>query len=63
MTLNLFKTFTLTWWQAAFFKIGMLTLGIAIGTSWPGLFSGYLPILLTVAVITLATVSYAWLKQ
>ena len=63
MTFNLFKTFTMTWWQTACFKAGMLALGIAIGTSWPDLFSGYLLVLLTVAVISLAAVSYAWLKQ
>ena len=30
--MNIFKTFTLKWWQTAFFKWGMLALGIAIGT-------------------------------
>ena len=29
--MNLFKTFTLTWWQAGIFKVGLLALGIAVG--------------------------------
>jgi hypothetical protein len=61
--MNIFKTFTLKWWQTAFFKWGMLALGIAIGTYWHNLFSGYLFILIIVAVVSLAYVTYVWWKQ
>jgi hypothetical protein len=61
--MNLFKTFSLMWWQAALFKLGLLALGIAIGTYWSAIFSGYLPILLVVAAISLAYVTYVWAKQ
>jgi hypothetical protein len=32
--MNLFKTFTLTWWQAGSFKLGMWASGIAVGAHW-----------------------------
>jgi len=61
--MNPFKTFTLRWWQAGVFKWGMLALGIAIGAYWHDFFSGYLLILLAVAVVCLAYVTCVWWKQ
>lgn len=39
--MNIFKTFTLKWWQAGVFKVGMLALGISIGAYWHDVFGGY----------------------
>jgi len=61
--MNLFKTFTLKWWQAVFFKWGLLALGIAIGTYWHDFFGDYLPILIGMAVPTLTYVSFVWWRQ
>jgi hypothetical protein len=61
--MNLFKTFTLTWWQASIFKIGMLAVGLAIGARWHGFFGGYLTALIALSVVTLGYVTYAWAKQ
>ena len=61
--MNIFKTFTLKWWQAGFFKLGMLALGIAIGTYWRDVFGAYLLILIIVAVVSLAYITYVWWKQ
>jgi hypothetical protein len=61
--MNVFKTFTLKWWEGACFKWGAFALGIAVGTYWHGAFAGLLPLLLGVAVITLAYVTYIWWKQ
>ena len=61
--MNLFKTFRLNWWQAAFFKSGMLALGIVIGAHWHSLLSDYLPVLILVAAVSLTYVTYVWAKQ
>jgi hypothetical protein len=61
--MNPFKTFTLTWWQAGFFKAGLLALGLAIGAHWSDFFGGYLVVLIIVAVVCLAYITYAWAKQ
>jgi len=63
MNLNPFKTFTLTWWQAGFFKAGLLALGIAAGAYWSDFFGGYYAVLIIVAVIGLAYATYAWARQ
>ena len=61
--MNMFKTFTLNWWQTGLFKMGMLALGIAIGAYWHNFFGGYLFIPLFVAVVSLAYVTCVWWKQ
>ena len=61
--LNLFKTFSLKWWHAGIFKVGMLATGIAVGAYWHEIFGGYLQELIVVAVVSLAYVSYVWWDQ
>jgi hypothetical protein len=61
--MNLFKTFSLTWWQAGFFKLGLLALGIAVGACWPSVFAGLLPVLLAIAAVSLLYILYVWWKQ
>ena len=61
--MNLFKTFSLTWRQAAFFKVGLLGLGIVIGTYCHELFASYLLPILAIAAVSIAYVSYVWWKQ
>ncbi len=61
--MNPFKTFTLTWWQAAAWKIGMGALGIVVGAYWHELFGGFLGPMLALAAVCLAYVTYVWWKQ
>jgi hypothetical protein len=39
--MNILKDFTLKWWQAGIFKIAMLSIGIAIGSTRPESFKGW----------------------
>lgn len=61
--MNIFKTFTLTWWEGACFKWGIFLLGIAAGAYWHAVFTGFLPLLFVVAAILLAYVTYVWWRQ
>jgi hypothetical protein len=61
--MNLFKTFTLKWWQGALFKWGVLAAGMAIGTYWSGFLADYLLVLLIFAFVSLAYITYVWSKQ
>ena len=61
--MNLFKTFSLTWWQAGFFKAGLLATGIVIGTHWNTIFADYLLVLIVVAAVSLTYVTLVWAKQ
>jgi hypothetical protein len=60
---NIFKSFTLQWWQGGIFKWGVLALGIAIGTRWHDCFNGYLFILIGLAAVSLTYITYVWWKQ
>ena len=61
--MNLFKTFTLTWWQAGIFKVGLLALGIAVGARWHPLFAGFLAPLIAIAAPCLIYATAIWWKQ
>ena len=61
--MNIFKDFTLKWQQVGIFKIAMLSLGIAIGSMWPELFKGWIPLLLLLFLISGGYVAYVWWKQ
>ena len=61
--MNIFKSFTLQWWEGGLFKWGMFLLGIAVGAYWSGFFSAYIPVLVIIAIIFLSYVTYVWLKQ
>ncbi len=63
IAMTLFKTFSLTWWQAGLFKTGMLATGIAIGSYWSALFAGYLAVLVIVAALCLSYVTLVWARQ
>jgi len=61
--MDLFKMFTLSWWQTGLFKWGVLALGIVIGTHWHDLFASYLLVLIIFAGISLTYLTYVWAKQ
>jgi hypothetical protein len=61
--MNLFKTFTLRWWQGAIFKLGMWAAGIVAGAYWHNLFAAHLGALLACAAICLTYSTCIWAKQ
>ena len=61
--MNIFKDFTLKWWQAGIFKFALLSLGIIIGSTWPELFKGWTLVLFLLFLISGGYVTCVWLKQ
>ena len=61
--MNLFKDFTLKWWQAGIFKVALLSLGIIIGSMWPELLRGWAPFFLVIFLISVSYVTFVWWKQ
>lgn len=39
--MNIFKPVTLTWWQVGLLKWAVFLIGIAVGATWPEIFSKY----------------------
>jgi hypothetical protein len=48
--MNLLKSGTLTWWQVGILKISLLSLGIAIGSTWPEIFKTHAYLLVSIAI-------------
>lgn len=62
MIVKLFKTFKLTWRQAALYESAMISLGIVLGTTWPGLARLNL-LFWTIFLAFSAYVVHVWWKQ
>ena len=61
--MNLFKNFTMKWWQAALFKTGLLALGIVVGAYWHNLFARFLSELGLIAALCLWYIVLVWWQQ
>ncbi len=61
--MQLFQSYTFTWWQIGIFKLALISIGVAIGAYWNDFFIRYLIALIVIAVITSAYIAYISLKQ
>ncbi len=61
--MNIFKNFTLKWWQAGIFKIAPLSLGLAVGSTWPELFKGWTPFLILLLLVSGGYIACVWWRQ
>jgi hypothetical protein len=61
--MKFFKSFTFAWWQLSLLKLSMVAFGLAVGSTWPGVFAGWRDLLLILFVVTAFYLSYVWLKQ
>ena len=61
--MNLFKSYSLTWWQMGILKLALLAMGAAIGAYWHEFFGANLVLLVVIAAIAGAYIMYATLKQ
>jgi hypothetical protein len=62
-SMDLFKSFTMKWWQAGILKAGMWGIGIAVGAYWHNFFGGFLPELIAIGAVCLGYITYLWLQQ
>jgi hypothetical protein len=60
---NVFKPFTMKWWQAGIFKIAMLSLGLLIGSTWPEFFAPWRAALCIVFIVCAGYLTYLWWNQ
>ncbi len=60
--MNIFKSTNFTWWQLGMLKWAVLFIGIAIGATWPDLFSKYVVLLLVVGLVLSAYLGVVWFR-
>lgn len=63
MKFDLFKSFTLSWWQGSIFKLALLSLGLVIGSTWPDLFAPLRVMLLPLFVVGAGYITIVWWRQ
>jgi hypothetical protein len=61
--MNIFKSYTYTWWQMGIFKLALISIGVLVGAYWHEFFSANMTLVAVVAVVTTAYVMYVSLKQ
>lgn len=61
--MNIFKTFTLKWWQAAVFKLSLLSLGLMVGAAWADALNPWRMALLPLFIVSAACITWIWWKQ
>ena len=49
--MNLFHSYTFTWWQVGILKLTVLCVGLAAGAYWSAFFIPLIPYLLILAII------------
>jgi hypothetical protein len=61
--MNIFKSFTLKWWEGSLFKWSMLSLGILIGATWPEIFLPWRALLGVLFALPSLYITWVWWKQ
>ncbi|MFM2330963.1 MAG: hypothetical protein RLZZ26_470 [Candidatus Parcubacteria bacterium] len=61
--MNIFTPTTFTWWQMGLLKWAVLCIGIAIGSTWPGVFAPHSVALLVVGLVISAYLAVVWFNK
>lgn len=61
--MNIFKSFTLKWWQEPLFKIAAIGIGIIVGAHWHYFFTPLIIPIFIVALICGLYVLYVWWNE
>ncbi|MDP2650241.1 MAG: hypothetical protein Q8P16_01625 [bacterium] len=61
--MNIFKSYTYTWWQIGIFKLALLSIGALAGAYWHEFFLDKKAIFIAIAIIASAYIMYVSLKK
>jgi len=61
--MTLFTPITFAWWQVGLLKLSLLSLGVVVGSTWPGVFVGWRALLLVLFVVPAFYLTYVWFRQ
>jgi hypothetical protein len=61
--MTIFKPITMKWWQAGLLKLAMLSLGLVVGASWPGIFIPWRAEFLLLFLLPSLYLLWLWWKQ
>lgn len=61
--MKILKTIHLKWYEALALKIALLTVGILIGATWPGIINDWSMPILIIAVVSSIYAIIIWIKE
>ncbi len=61
--MNIFKSFTLTWWQTGLLKLCLISLGIIIGVYFQEFFLQWIVLVTILFVVPAIYITNVWWKQ
>ncbi len=61
--MNIFKTTTLTWWQVNLLEWAAFFIGIAVGATWPELFTKYVTAFVIIGLLLSLYLFKVWVKN
>ncbi|HTP56682.1 MAG TPA: hypothetical protein VMJ72_00170 [Candidatus Paceibacterota bacterium] len=61
--MNIFKHFTMSWWQVSIFKLGLICGGIILGAYFPAFFLNWMPLVIVLFVISCVYLIPVWWRQ
>lgn len=61
--MDIFKSSAFTWWQMGMFKLGLLSIGIAVGAYWHDVFLPYVSWLVILGLVLGVYVVFVWSRN
>jgi putative Mn2+ efflux pump MntP len=61
--MNIFKTFTMNWWQIGIFKLSLASIGIILGVYFQEFFIKYILLVGIIFVLSTLYTLILWLRQ
>lgn len=61
--MNIFKSYTFSWWEMGIFKLALLAIGISVGIYWQSFFVEYIEVIWSIAILASIYSMYIAIRQ
>ena len=61
--MNIFKSYTFSWWEMGVFKLALIAIGISVGIYWQSFFIQYIEVIWGIAILASIYSMYIAIRQ
>ena len=61
--MNIFKSYTFSWWEMGIFKLALIAIGISVGIYWQSFFIQYIEVIWGIAILASIYSMYIAIRQ
>ena len=61
--MNIFKSYTFSWWEMGIFKLALIAIGISVGIYWQAFFIEYIEVVWSIAILSSIYSMYIAIRQ